>query len=147
MITNWVTEAAAVTKVQVSPLPKSKVEQLVARIVATYTDPALPACFLWESFIDEVSCRRSDGWEKVCEYGESHPILLYVDESDFEGVAFPSSDGLRQILSETPNCEFYVTNIETDFVLCFNHHDFLIGVGTCKDWLSAILKKVSGTFY
>ena len=84
------------------------------------------------------------------EYGESHPILLYVDESDFEGVAFPSSDGLRQILSETPNCEFYVTNIETDFVLCFNHHDFL---DWCWDLQGLavshlrLIKKVSGTFY
>lgn len=34
--------------------------------------------------------------------------------------------------------EFYITNFETEYVICFNHHDCLLGCGTAKKWVESL---------
>ncbi len=36
-----------------------------------------------------------------------------------------------------PAEEFYLTNTLTDYLLCFNHHDYLIACGRAREWLTA----------
>lgn len=30
---------------------------------------------------------------------------------------------------------FYLTNASTDYLLCFNHHDYLIACGAAREWV------------
>jgi hypothetical protein len=64
--------------------------------------------------------------------------MLFQEEGEVRGYEFSSAEDLRLVLAESAGFEFYVTNKEVDFVLCHNHHDFIIGVGACRQWLSAI---------
>ena len=43
-----------------------------------------------------------------------------------------SSRSLRQMDRES--FEFYLTNRDTTYLVCFNHHDFLIGTGEATQW-------------
>ena len=36
---------------------------------------------------------------------------------------------LYRLLDEMIGFEFFITNFETDYLLCFNHHDCLVGCG------------------
>ncbi|WP_346768745.1 DUF6756 family protein [Paenibacillus sp. HB172176] len=33
------------------------------------------------------------------------------------------------------NVEFYITNKRCDYLLCFNHHDYLIACGEAINWI------------
>lgn len=33
------------------------------------------------------------------------------------------------------NVEFYVTNKNNEYLLCFNHHDVLIACGDATEWI------------
>jgi hypothetical protein len=63
---------------------------------------------------------------------------LFRDSDAYEGYIASSPQSLERILAESPGFEFFLTNEDVDYVLCFNHHNYLIGVGQCKDWLSHI---------
>jgi hypothetical protein len=39
------------------------------------------------------------------------------------------------VLAESTGFEFYLTDIDATFLLCFNHHDFLIAAGDARPWL------------
>ena len=43
---------------------------------------------------------------------------------------------LSLLLGETYPFEVYLTDELVDFVLCFNHHDYLIATGRAKAWLA-----------
>ncbi len=45
------------------------------------------------------------------------------------------------ILEECTGFEFYLTNVEAKFLVCFNHHDFLIAAGDAAPWLIALLNR------
>lgn len=45
------------------------------------------------------------------------------------GYKFFDVNDVVSLLSEFYGYEFYITNNSKDFVLCFNHHDYLIGCG------------------
>lgn len=39
------------------------------------------------------------------------------------------------VLAECTGFEFYLTDVEATFLLCFNHHDVLIAAGDARPWL------------
>jgi hypothetical protein len=49
----------------------------------------------------------------------------------------PSGSSLDQLLSNTFGFEFYVTDLNADYLICFNHHDVLVGCGNAQQWLHA----------
>jgi hypothetical protein len=92
--------------------------------------------FLWEHFEDAESIQSEDGWRWISEYARGKSCLLSFNPFD-EKTVFVFSDGgeVSTVLSECSGFEFYVTDLGYSYALCFNHHDFLIAVGTAKDWL------------
>lgn len=48
---------------------------------------------------------------------------------------------LLKVLNECPPLEFYVCDEDARFLLCSNHHDFLIGWGEALDWVSGLAHK------
>ena len=119
-------------------LPAGETRGLIARILDRFAEWPNPGTRLWEALASGVARRRSDGWSLICEYPEKEPILLFEDGEEFSGYEFSSPADLKSVLAESPGFEFYMTNKYAEFVLCFNHHDFIICMGDCQKWLSAI---------
>ncbi len=51
-----------------------------------------------------------------------------------------SGDDLNYILSETCGYEFYITNFICSYLICYNHHDVLIGCGQAEKWIEKLVK-------
>lgn len=138
MIYEWINSALATTGRLARPLSSDEVGRVIGLIAGRYTDPIHEGRRLWEAFHGDISRRRSDGWSLICDYPEPSPVLLFHDEGVFRGYQFSSPEDLRAILAESAGFEFYVTNERAEFVLCHNHHDFLVGVGECRQWLCTV---------
>ena len=50
-----------------------------------------------------------------------------------------SGDALDLLLGETTGFEFYVTDADASYLVCFNHHDFLVCLGDARGWLKGLL--------
>ncbi|EGK09931.1 hypothetical protein HMPREF9374_2734 [Desmospora sp. 8437] len=67
----------------------------------------------------------------------SKVILFFNDEREDYGFYLFSGSDLVEILEETNEDEFYLTDPEVSYLLCFNHHDHLLSSGAAvSEWLS-----------
>lgn len=116
----------------------SETDAIIQDIKQRFCDPLAYDRYLWETFNDDESRQRQDGWLLLCDFPMERPILFVPEYNRYHAFQFLSTTDLRLLLSESQGFEFYVTTESTDFVLCHNHHDYLIGVGTCIPWLAEI---------
>ena len=66
--------------------------------------------------------------------------VLFFNKSDEKSMfLINSGNDLDFILSETYGFEFYVTDLDCSYLLCFNHHDILYGCGAAYDWVKHIV--------
>lgn len=133
----WINAAIVANKLHCRQLDESAVDDLVSRIVAKYTEGARGNC-LWEFFVNDYSIRRNDGWKLAAAYPSNDDIMLVLDGQKWQGYQFESIGDLRLLLAETPRFEFYMTNHAVSYVLCWNHHDYLVGAGDCVGWLTSV---------
>lgn len=98
-----------------------------------------PPIWLWDRLRNAVTTCREDGWAKATEYVGADRAILFLDRSNGTTMwLFESGVDIRDVLSNCPVPEIYLTDPDLTYVLCFNHHDCLIGVGACAAWLSAL---------
>jgi hypothetical protein len=138
MICEWINDALATTGILARPLSSDDVRRVIGLIAGRYTEPIHESRRLWESFHGDIARRRSDGWSRICDHPEPSPILLFQEGGEFRGYQFSSPEDLRAVLAESAGFEFYVTNERAAFVLGHNHHDLIVGVGECRQWLGAV---------
>ena len=94
---------------------------------------AHPGCgHLWERLNARASVQDPDGWQHI--FGlVTGPVILLVHDSQGQcAFRLQSPAELQNVIEETSNFEFYVTNDELSYLLGFNHHDFLIGAGEAE---------------
>ena len=135
MIHSWISEASTTLKLQFEPLSAEGTGDLFQRLRQKHADSGseLP---LWETIGEHISRKRANGWRDVGEYVGDGPCLLLTEKDGQEAYRVSSGDDLTKLLSECPGFEFYVTNEEIDFLLCHNHHDYLIGAGKAASWVA-----------
>ena len=90
----------------------------------------------WQS-VDAASVQREDGWMRIAAYVGEAPCLLFLDGADTIWRLASGSDLLR-VLEECPLIEFYVCDEAANYLLCHNHHDFVIGWGAASTWVEAM---------
>ncbi len=135
MICDWIEGAADSISNKINRITTLQMVRIIETVRRQFTNHESIYTCLWEEFVAEVSIQCLDGWKLACEFPEQHPIIFFRDGNGYKGYSVSSTESLGRILCETPGVEFYLTNETVDFVLCFNHHDYLIGVGKCKNWL------------
>lgn len=98
---------------------------------------------LWEDLSDKASHHNPDAWRWISDYVQDRHCLLATRPSlERAAFEFGSGEDLVKVLAECSAFEFYVTDKEFSYILCFNHHDYLIAVGSAKNWLQG---RVSAT--
>jgi len=112
-------------------------ELLLRKIDTAYAHEGIGT--LWERMHDQLSVQSTDGWTRIDDFVNRMAFILFFEKRDDSTmIAFPNGTRLTPILSECPLFEFYVTDDAASFVVCFNHHDFLIGTGQATSWISSL---------
>jgi hypothetical protein len=108
-------------------------EALRERFAARPIRRTLP---IWEDLREDASIQEPEAWRCIGEFCAGRACILAFDPHD-EAVAFEFGDAAQipAVIDECFRFEFYVTDERYSFLLCFNHHDFLIAAGAAGSWL------------
>jgi hypothetical protein len=97
---------------------------------------------LWEVLDDQVSVQGENLWVMVGDYrANQQSYLLFNPKDEASMFAFEKGSDIPVVLSDCFAFEFYITDGLGSYLICFNHHDFLIAAGKAKEWLSGIKEK------
>jgi hypothetical protein len=75
-----------------------------------------------------------DGWELIPKYVGTMSCLMFLEGAN-PIWKFANGADLLRVLNECPALEFYVCNEEASYLLCSNHHDFVVGWGAAQAWV------------
>lgn len=93
--------------------------------------------FLWEGLSDYSFVNDSSGWRYIGQFiGDKPCILFFYDLEKWNAAVINSGHELVTLISEMYGFEFYVFDSSVSYLICFNHHDQLIGVGSAKEWVN-----------
>jgi hypothetical protein len=81
--------------------------------------------------------QRPDGWELIPKYVGANACLMFL-EGAHEIWKFQSGRDLLRVLNDCPALEFYVCDEDGSYLLCHNHHDFVIGWGGASQWVEQL---------
>lgn len=83
---------------------------------------------------DAQSIRHPDAWQWVDDFVRNSEVILFFNSGDDLAMFRVNGTDLVAILGEFTD-EFYVTNENGDFLIAYNHHEYLVACGTAKPWL------------
>lgn len=91
---------------------------------------------LWEHLKNQLSVNNKEAWLWIDELVGDAETIMFFNSTD-EKVAFFFNKGVDivSVLNETYGFEFYLTNRDTEYLICFNHHDVLIVCGSAIESL------------
>jgi hypothetical protein len=101
--------------------------------------------FLWEAFKEFVSVKAP--FEAVSRFirefvGTASAILFFLPWDESVAIVFPNGSQAMDVLDESFGFEFYITNEDVEYIICHNHHDYLIATGDAVSWLLASLQDI-----
>ena len=114
-------------------LPAADRDRLRERVFSRYGRRSYR---VWETLHDCASVQDSEAWQWIVDFiGARSCVLLFDLAEEVEMFHVPSGSALDQLLQDTFGFEFYVTDLEGSYLICFNHHDFLVCCGSARAWL------------
>ncbi len=138
MLNDMIESALRSAEIEAHKLPTGEAHQLRQLVESSFAESSGRSP-LWERLGNAVGKYLPDGWSLACEFLGNTEVILFFDENEStEMWRFVSGWELLQLLKECPAMEFYLTDKNASLLLCHNHHDYLIGVGTCRTWLERI---------
>lgn len=127
-------------KLSVDVLDDQTCKSVLDKVTRMYVNTDKPGLWLWEKLSDHKELSVSNGWSLIPDLVSNNSCIMFFNQ-DEETKMFMVSNGkdLQFILSETCGYEFYITDMQCSYLLCFNHHDVLIGCGNAKKWIQRSL--------
>jgi thiol-disulfide isomerase/thioredoxin len=106
-----------------------------------FSSPDLHGYAFWDRVPDSAGVYNDQAWLWIGDFVGSYPILVFFDDDTSvvrieDGLTFP------KIYAECVGFVFYLTNLNFDYLICFNDHDILIGAGTAKKWIENKQNKI-----
>jgi hypothetical protein len=89
----------------------------------------------WDNSEAPRGLRTTDGWQLIPAYVGTSECVMFVAGASACWTFRDGSDLLR-VLEECPALEFYVSDKDASYLLCSNHHDFVIGWGDAAGWVA-----------
>lgn len=124
----------------VTLLPEDRASQIRERVMGAWRKDRRRR-LLWEQLAGS-SVQDPEGWRRIPDYVGDAGCVLFFDESTCDDLlAVPSGAALRTLLEESYHFEFYVTGTGDDYVLAFNHHDFLVGAGSAEAFVERLRRR------
>jgi hypothetical protein len=134
-IRDEVLRAAQTVGATVSEIPRDEADRIREQVTQRFAG-GVTASLLWEHLQERVSNRDANAWRWVGDYVKDAKAIMFFDKED-ERAMFEFRNGPEVVstLGESYHFEFYLTNRQVDYLICFNHHDYLIAGGLAADWL------------
>lgn len=127
--------AVNILKINVVEISENQSQEIIKKIIKKYTTENENR-YLWEEIIDYFSVNNKEAWQWINEFiGDSEAIMFFNNSDERRSFIFKNGDDLVSVLRETYGFEFYITNKDFSYLICFNHHDVLITSGIAKQWL------------
>lgn len=140
-ILNELLSVAEEMNLTVSVLSSIEVEKKIEMIYEKYIIKNLKTSFLWEDMADAEYINDSAGWSYIDSFvGENHCLLMFEEFEKWFVVEVNSGKDLKILLEESFAFEFYVFDELLSYLICFSHHDQLIGCGKAKTWIKTLKK-------
>lgn len=134
-IKKQILDASKLLNIEVKEIDASLKEKMLMSICEKYLMDKIKFP-LWERLNDAQSKSDEEAWKWVEDFIGDEKVTLFFNPSDEEGAyLLNSGKDVVSILGEMYNVEFYLTDEETSYLLCFNHHDVLLASGNAKAWL------------
>jgi len=135
-IKDAILEASNATGCTVTQLNDDEASLIRERIEEKYAATRGPSP-LWERLEMDVSKYDPDGWRAIGDFPLSDMVTMFFDrENETTMYSVKSCSDVVELLSECPGFVFYITDVNCSFLLCHNDHDYLIGTGEARDWVS-----------
>ncbi|MDX3966547.1 MAG: hypothetical protein QHD01_08100 [Bradyrhizobium sp.] len=93
------------------------------------------SCMPWNRVSSTEGKHRPDGWELIPKYVGTNRCLMFL-EGARSIWKFSCGADLLRVLEDCPPLEFYVCDEEASYLLCSNHHDFIVGWGAALPWVA-----------
>lgn len=91
---------------------------------------------LWERLQERESVQNAQAWRFLDGF-LTEPFIVFFEPSDDESAILLEPCGrFSEMLGECNGFVFYITDPGVTYALCFNDHDFLIGVGNASKFVA-----------
>lgn len=130
-------KTARENNLQLTLLSKEQAIKIKKDIENKYLKADNNRSFMWENLKESIVISDTNGWEKLSDYVKQNSCIILFDESD-EAISIRNGNELHTLICEMYGFEFYITNSITDYLLCFNHHDCIVGSGEACEWLESL---------
>lgn len=110
---------------------------VVIRLLQERLNVNVEALMPWNAADAPAGIQNASGWELIPRFVGGLPCLVFSPLAT--GVwRFAEGPELLEFLRETPHFEFYVCDPEATYLICFNHHDFVLGWGRSTTWVQQL---------
>lgn len=94
---------------------------------------------LWERIENYRGFHNPKGWSWIGDFVGNTSIFVFFDlEDDTSVIQMTQGQYISKVLAECTGFVFYVTDLDFDYLICFNKHDVLVGTGTAKEWVNHV---------
>ena len=113
--------------------------QILEKIIELYVDNEKKELWLWDKLNNYEALSDSRGWTYIQNFVSNRKCIIFFNQNE-ETKMFSINNGkdLHYILSETCGYEFYITDEECTYLICFNHHNILYGCGNAIEWIETL---------
>lgn len=129
------------SKVKIKKIGIEERNEILDSIFNKYINVSRKDVCLWEKLIHYEALQDAQAWSYIKDFVEDNNCIMFFNqEEEKEMFLIQSGEDLNYTLSETYGFEFYITNKQCSYLLCFNDHDILYGCGIAEKWI----KKMKG---
>jgi hypothetical protein len=130
-----VAEAANRLGFAVRRIPPAEAEALRRRIAFIYSlGPKYLLSYHYAENAESIHDRAA--WSWLSDFlGRTEVYMLFNPDDDPDILRIPSGTMVVPLLKETTGFVFYLAPSDGSFLLCYDDHDCLIGLGTAGDWI------------
>lgn len=121
--------------IRIRQLPADQVQHGIEGIRTRFAN-GKRAVAMWENLQDGYGVQDPDSWRWVGEFVADRPSILFFEEYEW-AFEVPSGPDLVNLLGQTFDVEFCVTDSELSYLFFFNHHDCLLAAGAAAAWLKS----------
>lgn len=135
-----VIDAARSLGIDVAVLSVEEASLIREQVINKIAPGGRGATWLWDGHLTEsVSVQDAAGWQKMDSFLQGQAFIMFFNPGDDRTmIAVPPGSEVGPVLGQCRWFEFYITDRKARYILCHNHHDFLIAAGTAMQWLAGL---------
>lgn len=142
-ISNHISNELKDSKVIIRKLELNERKEILELVLKKYIKISEKGVWLWEKFIHYEAWNDDMAWKYIKDFVKDNECIMFFNqEEEKEMFLIQSGDDLNYIISETYGFEFYITNKQCSYLLCFNHHNILYGCGIAEKWINKLRSSI-----